>query len=246
MNPTSKEPGRAESSTMAFANVKQPKLAEVVAGHVRDEIATGSLEVGSRLPPERELIDQFGVSRGTMREALTLLESQGFIEMRTGRNGGAYVTKPDLHHLASSFDVLLRVQRTPINSLLEAREHLEPLAASLACREATDEDLQKIEESVTSMRAALERGDEARYKHETVQFHVLVAEASHNELIHAFTVITQELVFSKAYDYLSIDDELNLRAHERILEALKLGNAEGASRRMRRHVEAFETLLESV
>ena len=223
-----------------FESVKQPKLAEIIAARVREDIRTGRLPVGAQLPPEHELIDQFGVSRGTMREALMLLESQQFIEIRTGRRGGAIVTQPTAASLASTLDVMLGIHDTPMWHLLEARGYVEPIAAELACQRATEEDLQRLQTSVERMDKAWRDGDEAAYREETISFHVLIAEAAHNNLIRALTVMTQELIFSKAHKRLTADASENIRAHETILAAIAAGDSEAAVRRMGRHVHAFE------
>jgi DNA-binding FadR family transcriptional regulator len=226
--------------SVTFENVKQPKLAEVIAAKVRDQIRAGTLEIGARLPPERDLIDLFGVSRGTLREALTLLASQGFIDIRTGRNGGAYVTQPSVDSLVSTLDVLLSVYQTPMWQLLETRAFIEPIATSLACQRATSQDLERINLSVEEMEEAMASGDDDLFRRQTINFHVLIAAAAHNELIRTLTVITQELIFSKAYERLSVDPASTTAAHRRILEALSERRQEDATAAMKRHVQAFE------
>lgn len=225
--------------SVEFQSVKQPKLAEIIAARVREDIRTGRLPVGAHLPPEHDLIVQFGVSRGTMREALMLLESQDFIEVRTGRNGGAIVTQPTVASLASTLDVMLGIHETPIWHLLEAREYVEPIAAELACQRATDEDVARLRASVERMEAAWTSGDVEAYREETTSFHVLIAEAAHNNLIRALTVMTQELIFSKAHDQLTADPDATIHAHRKILAAIEARDAAAAVRRTRRHVHAF-------
>jgi DNA-binding FadR family transcriptional regulator len=225
---------------VTFENIKQPKLAEIIAAKVREQIRTGILQIGTRLPPERDLIELFGVSRGTMREAMTLLGAQGFVDIRTGRNGGAYVTQPSVDNLVNSLDVLLSVHSTPTWQLLEARAYVEPIATKLACERASEEDLVRIQRSVDGMREALEASDDEAFRRHTVAFHVLIAEASHNELIRTLTVITQELIFSKERERLSSDPKGTIAAHERILELLRSRDKTKASNAMQRHVRAFE------
>ena len=127
---------------VVFDRIKQGKLAEIIAAQIRGEIRSGALALGDRLPPERELIEQLGVSRATVREALMLLEADGFIQVRAGRHGGAYVTSPKIERLATILDVILAVEQTTTEQLLEARSLMEPLAVRLATTRATESDFE--------------------------------------------------------------------------------------------------------
>lgn len=227
---------------VVFGKMKQGKLAEVIAAHIREEIRSGTLSIGDRLPPERDLIEQLGVSRATVREALMLLESDGFVAVRAGRHGGAYVTRPKIERLATILDAILLVEKTTTQELLEARAIMEPLAVRLAATRATAEDLARIEECVD--RAAEKRDSPEIVAEEAARFHVLVGEATQNGVIAALTATTQQLIFSRVTDALGTDVEGSIRAHQRIFEAIRDGDPEAAERRMMRHVAAFETVLE--
>jgi DNA-binding FadR family transcriptional regulator len=221
-----------------FESVKLGKLAEIIAAQVRDDIRTGTILIGSKLPPEKDLIEQFGVSRSIVREALRLLESDGFVVIRSGRNGGAVLTMPRIERLATILDVMLAVEKTELAQLIEARAFIEPIAARLAAERATEEEMSRIEESMALIRNSPE--DDALFAEQTVRFHVLVAAATHNSVIHALTAITQQLIFSRAQEQIGSEPEGTLRAHLRIFEAIQARDSELAARRMARHVEAFE------
>lgn len=227
---------------VVFGKMKQGKLAEVIAAHIREEIRSGTLTIGDRLPPERDLIEQLGVSRATVREALMLLESDGFVAVRAGRHGGAYVTRPKIERLATILDAILSVEKTTTDELLEARAVMEPLAVRLAATRATPEDLARIKECVD--RAADNRDNPEIIAEESARFHVLVAEATGNGVISALTATTQQLIFSRVTDALRTEIDGTIKAHQRIYEAIRDGDPETAARRMTRHVAAFETVLE--
>lgn len=229
-------------SDVVFGRMKQGKLAEVIAAHIRAEIRDGVLSTGDRLPPERDLIEQLGVSRATVREALMLLEADGFVAVRAGRHGGAYVTRPRIERLATILDTILSVERTTTGELLEARALMEPLAVRLAATRATPEELASIEACV--MRTAEHRDSPSVVAEEVARFHVLVAESTRNGVISALTAITQQLIFSRVFDALGTEVESTIRAHQRIYEAIRDGDPELAARRMVRHVGAFERVLD--
>ena len=204
---------------VVFDKIKQKKLADVIAAQIRGEIRSGSLRVGDRLPTERELIEQLGVSRATVREALMLLEADGFIQVRSGRHGGAYVTTPRIERLATILDVILAVENTTTEQLLEARALMEPLAVRLASQRATAEDLERIEASIT--RAEEHPNDPEIVAEEAARFHILVAESTHNGVISALTATTQQLIYSRASEAFATQTDSTIRAHRLILDAIR-------------------------
>ena len=218
---------------VVFDKIKQKKLADVIAAQIRGEIRSGSLRVGDRLPTERELIEQLGVSRATVREALMLLEADGFIQVRSGRHGGAYVTTPRIERLATILDVILAVENTTTEQLLEARALMEPLAVRLASQRATAEDLERIEASIT--RAEEHPNDPEIVAEEAARFHILVAESTHNGVISALTATTQQLIYSRASEAFATQTDSTIRAHRLILDAIRSRDPETAARRMTRH-----------
>src|SRR3989442_5029833 len=123
----------ANRAAVADQQIRLPKTGEVVAERLRRQIARGELTIGQRLPPEDELMAQFGIARTTLREALRVLESQGLLEIRRGRTGGPVVTMPRIDSLAEGLAVTLQPQATTAGDLDAARQLIEPrLAGRLA------------------------------------------------------------------------------------------------------------------
>lgn len=228
---------------VVFDRIKQGRLAEIIAAQIRGEIRSGALALGDHLPPERELIEQLGVSRATVREALMLLEADGFIQVRAGRHGGAYVTSPKIERLATILDVTLEVEQTTTEQLLEARSLMEPLAVRLATARATESDFDRIQASI--QRAEEHVGSSDIFAEEAARFHVLVAESTHNGVISALTATTQQLIYSRAAAAFGTEPASTLRAHRRILDAMRARDPEAAVRRMVRHVDAFRGVLDA-
>src|ERR1700746_2834853 len=117
-----------------------PKSSDVLADDLRARILRGAFPEAPALPPERELVKQTRMSRATVREALRILEVQGLVRVRTGRAGGAYVSRPGQDSMADSVDLLIRARRIRIPALLETLEAIEPFCAPPAAKQRTDED----------------------------------------------------------------------------------------------------------
>src|SRR6266487_3139911 len=130
-----------------------PKASDVLADDLRERILRGDFPEGTALPTERDLVVQTQMSRATVREALRILEVQGLVRVKTGRAGGAYVSRPGQDSMADSVDLLIRARRIRIPALLETREAIEPFCAQLAAKHRTDEDLGRLEAANEAMAA---------------------------------------------------------------------------------------------
>jgi DNA-binding FadR family transcriptional regulator len=119
---------------LAQRRVQLSRVADVVADRLRELIVTGQLGDGDRLPRLEVLLDQFGVSGPSMREALRILESEGLITVQRGSIGGALVHRPEAKTAAYIVALVLRSQGTPVGDVFEARARLEPVCAMLCAR----------------------------------------------------------------------------------------------------------------
>lgn len=112
--------------------LRSPKMAEVVAGDIRDSIIAGRLKEGDRLPQELEMIARYGVSRGVMREALRLLEAESFVQVQRGARGGAVITRRNDDTVARATLLTMQVHDTRLGDLYEANKVIVPAAARFA------------------------------------------------------------------------------------------------------------------
>lgn len=155
-----------------------------VAEQLRDQIVSGALPSGSRLPSETELGSMFGVSRSTVREALRQLASQHLIDTTRGATGGSFVAAPDAgliaDNLGGSLGLLVNSRSMSVDNLLEARLLLEPHAARLAAERATAEDLDELRRTVE--RTGHLDPDEGFTVH--WDFHTTLVSISGNPLLH--------------------------------------------------------------
>lgn len=129
-----------------FRTAKQNRIFEDVVGQIQEAILDGRLKAGDMLPPERELKDIFKTSRGTLREALRVLEQKGLIEIRLGVGGGALVREVSSDRISESLALLLQSRSVSLEHLAEFREGVEGCVAALAAERATPNDVVRLKE----------------------------------------------------------------------------------------------------
>lgn len=215
---------------------------EYVAQLLLERIITAKLEPGSSFGTEAELLEQFPVSRPTLREGLRLLEAQGVLALRPGPKGGIIVTKPGMDVLAHALSVYLRLHDVPFISVLKAREIIEPALAAEAALVRSDEDLTALQESVDRI---LEAPSEADFIRENRSFHSLVAKASKNEVLTIFWSTISILASGEQYgvSFTPAHRQHVAMAHQEIVDAIRAGDSVLASERMNAHVRELEQLV---
>lgn len=140
---------------MRSAEPRSEKEAIRVARAIARKVYTEQIPAGTRLASEGEALEQYRVSRATLREALRYLQLHGAIEVRTGPSGGQFVADPDWHHLASTIALLLQFANATMETVLEARLCIDPGMAALAARNATAADLELMDRLLIEMRRQL-------------------------------------------------------------------------------------------
>ncbi len=163
-----------------FKPVEQKRVFEDIANQIREAILSKKLKAQDRLPSERELAEQFKVGRLTIREALRTLESKGFVKVKKGSGGGAFVGEGDPGMVASLIIDNLQLEGLTGDQITESRITLECAGIRMAIKNAGMDDLDRVAESIEATREILkpERAGEILAK--MVEFHILVAKASHN------------------------------------------------------------------
>ncbi|TPN85559.1 FadR family transcriptional regulator [Mesorhizobium sp. CU2] len=213
-----------------------PHLSTLVASSISREIAQGRLKPGDQLPTEQALATTFGVSRNVVREAIARLRSEGRIWSQQGR--GAFVADAtNATVLTIDYETLQRADS--FRNLFELRGMLEVQIAALAAARRSDADIAAMEEALDGMRTA-PYGSVAWLKND-LGFHRAVAEATQNPYMGQFLVFVSERVRESilaAGNQQKSDDmaRTTLGEHERILAAIKAGDAKGASAAMTRHL----------
>lgn len=243
--------GPARSSTGGViptgrvARSKPQKTAVLLAQRIVDEIADGGYEAGRMLPPERQMLADYQVGRGTLREALRFLEIQGVVAIKPGPGGGPVVTVPDSRHLASTIALLLQLFETPFRAIVEAREVLEPAMAAKAAERIDDEQLAALRDTVEKMAEGLD--DPKVFLLENQRFHDLIAWSSRNDLFGLLVTSLHWITDGTALgvEYPTSRRQAVLRAHRAVYEAVAAKDAQAAFDAMHAHMEEFAEYLEA-
>jgi DNA-binding FadR family transcriptional regulator len=229
--------------------IRVPKAAELVAAELRHSIVEGALKEGDTLPPEAELLRRFGVSRPTLREAYRLLESEGLITVQRGLKGGALVHAPNEDVVARHLGTILRFRGATLQDVYDARMLVEPPAAGLLARTRSPEVLDEIERILAAESETLR--DSMAFSHEATHFHEKMLELAGNHTLAVFGKILSGIVEfhlheANVREMLPKGDEVTgraHRAHERLVELIRKGDAASAETFWRSHLEAAEHFL---
>lgn len=206
---------------------------EIVANQLRRAIHRGDYMPGDRLPSERELATRLEVSRETLREAIRMLEGEGYVVSRRGAKGGHIVTA--LSEPAGRMYARLRADQHSIVSLMEFRRVNECLAARLAAELRGAEDLNKIETAVEDLKAA---ESNPRFRKADADFHLAAAMACRNPFVERAIIDAREAIFFGLYGDLIYKMVLHttLASHQEILEAIRDQHPGRAERAMAHHI----------
>jgi GntR family transcriptional repressor for pyruvate dehydrogenase complex len=223
--------------------IRQPRVAEIVASKLRDDILSGRLRAGDILPTQESLFSEFGVSPPALREAIHLLETDGLISVRRGNMGGAVVQLPSPERTAHMISMVLQTRAATPADVSGALLHLEPICAGMC---AARED--RATEVVPQLQAEIDIqtanfGDVAQYVRNARRFHeVLVARCGNEPMI--LLIGSLELIWS-THESQVWGDDMNektmraaLRDHQRLLDAISEGNVARATKLAADHLTA--------
>jgi GntR family transcriptional regulator, transcriptional repressor for pyruvate dehydrogenase complex len=229
--------GRSSDETALFEPVAPSRASSAIADQIRTAIVSGRIGAGERLPPERELAEQFGVSRVTVRDALRALEANGLIKVRVGARGGAFVTAPTGALVAQAMSDMMAMAVVTPDEVVEARLVVELGTVTLACVRATEDDLKQLRELWEHGRRELTA---KRYTRElSWAFHALLAHGAHNAAVEGLAQsfkTTLSLHPLRAREPRARSHALTVEEHGRILEALEQRDGEAARREMAAHL----------
>ncbi len=227
-----------------FRPVETKRASEAIFEQIRDLIARGELKPGDRLPSERNMIEMFQRSRPTIREALRMLERAGYIRTVPGSNG-AVVLPPNDKNLENSLADALSIGHISLDQLAEYRTASETVTAGWAALRRTEDDIQAMERLLERMEGSLD--DYEQSVSLDPDFHGLIAQAAKNTVSvifnRTFSRLNQGYMIGRLAKLAPAEQlEMTQRVHqmhETIFNAIKRGDAEGASAAMRLHLMAF-------
>lgn len=232
---------------MTFSKVKQERLSDAIVRQLESLILEGVLRPGERLPPERELAAQLEVSRPSVREALQRLETAGLVETRHG--GGTFVRNAFADAIIDPLVDLFQRHPEAAADFVEFRYTLDGIVAYYAALRGTDADREILTQRFNAIVAVHGKEDFVEEADRDADFHVAIAEASHNVvLLHVvrslLDLLRKDIVFNRnvLYSHKDARDLLMLQ-HRKIYECIMNRDAEGARAAAQAHMRHVEQAL---
>jgi GntR family transcriptional repressor for pyruvate dehydrogenase complex len=227
-----------------FSAARTPRVYEHIVAQIERAIYEGRLGHGAKLPPERQLVREFGASRVAVREALRALEHRGLVEVRQGSSGGYFIREMDATPVVRDLSTLFRLGRVSLGQLAEVRALLEPETARLAAVRITDNEIKSLGECLDGR---TEPGLPSRRRRALdAEFHRLVATAARNPVhavvTHAVTALEVTVVAQRP-DLTPEDDAAIVAAHLAIHDAIGRRDGDAARAAMHAHILDVERRL---
>jgi GntR family transcriptional repressor for pyruvate dehydrogenase complex len=235
----------SETDKIALHPVQHTRLAEEIARRIENLILNRALRLGDALPPERELAARLQVSRNILREAISMLVQKGLLEVRPG--SGTYVARPSVNFLRDSLDFFVRFRDSGLYELIEARYALETHIAYLAALQASEEDINHIDECLRELE--MTSGDSEGYVEADVCFHSTLAQAAGNEILRLMLDSIRGALRENVRVLLENDPtavEEAMCFHRCIAEAVREHRPEAARDAMREHLEHVRSGIEEL
>lgn len=230
--------------SLMYTPIQTGRLYEQIVAQIEERILSGELQRGDKLPAERELAEQFGVSRTAIREAMKALTQKGLVEIYPGR--GTFVTHSTSAAVRHSIDLLVKIgHEDGITDLVEVREILEPEIAALAAVRATEENIVIMQDAVNAMDRAMD--DPEAYIEADLDFHLALAQGSDNVLIPVLIDTLVELLREHRKQAASVEGALERGQpyHKKLLEAVKKRDPDAARASMRAHLKQIRSDIET-
>lgn len=224
-----------------FESLHQTRLYDQVVERIEKLILDGQLKSGDRLPSERELCDQFGVSRTVIRESIKSLQEKGLVEIRPGVGTFVHDGMADIMR-QSIGRIIMKDKRHGLGNLTQVREIIEPEIAALAAENATQADIQAMQSAISTMDESMHDVD--AYIVADQAFHLALAKATQNTLIvDLIDSIVDLLAEQRRYIFLASKGgpERGQIHHKRILNAVISGDRQSARELMMQHLKQVRT-----
>jgi len=232
-----------------FREARQNRIFQDVIDQIQEAILEGRLKVGDKLPAERELKEMFKTSRGTLREALRVLEQKGLITIKTGVSGGSVVKAVTTHQVSESLALLIRSQKVSLGNLAEFREGVEGMVTGLAAERAKNEDILHLKDLLGKAKIYFEKGvshwDE--FIHVDNTLHMALAHIAGNP-VYEWVLQTIHDNIDPYYDRFLLKKEEFMRENYQdlcgIVKAVEKGQAAKARLLAQDHVNRFNRFME--
>ena len=220
--------------------IKKTRVAEEVADRIRTLILDGTFPQGQPLPSERVLTEQFGVSRGSIRDALRMLETIGLIETQHGR--GTFPRELTVDRLVAPLASMMTFQHVLQDELLDVRRMFEPAVARVAATRATEEDFANLQRILDAQKRKLKKGQSAIV--EDTAFHAALARSTRNRVVVSLMATLNDLLVESRKLTLKQKGRpaKSVEGHEAVVRAMRRRDAEGAAQAMYKHIDQIADL----
>ena len=221
--------------------IRKTRVAEQIADRIRMLILDGTFPAGQPLPAERPLAERFGVSRGSIRDALRTLETIGLLVTRHGQ--GTFPQELDVERLVAPLASILRYRHDLEDELLDVRRMFEPAVARVAATRVTDEDLADLQRILAAQRRKLKTRQSAIV--EDTAFHEVLARATRNRVVVSIMATLNDLLMESRTHALKQKGRpgRSMLGHEAVVAALRQRDADAAADAMREHIDQIADLL---
>lgn len=232
-----------------FQTAKQTKVFQDVVEQIQQAILDGRLKAGDTLPAERELKETFNVSRGTLREALRVLEQKGLIKIKLGVGGGSVVKAVDTKQISESLGLLIRSQKVSLNHLAEFREDVEGIVAAHAAGKSTQGDIRKLRQLLDQAQTCVEQGSSQRNAFIQIdkKIHMALADITGNPIYSSVLHSIHDNIHRYYDRFLSMEKrelQENLQDLYDLIRAVENRNSEQAQRIAQNHVKRFNRYMQ--
>lgn len=224
---------------MTRGGTRPQKTAILVAQKIVSDINQRGNAAGDRLPPERQMLEEYNIGRGTLRESLRFLELQGVISLKPGPGGGPIVKKPDASSVATALTLFLQFENAPFRTIAEARTGLEPMMARLAATRMTRDQRKDLDSSVDIMQERI--GEQDAFLEQNKRFHDVIARGSGNAIFACMIDALLGILDGSAIgiDYPERRRRAVLTAHANIRDAIQRQDPDLAAETMARHIDEY-------
>ncbi len=221
--------------------VQTKRASEEIYEQIRQLILDGEIQPGERLPSERSMMEMMHRSRPTIREAMRMLEREGYIKIYSG-SSGAVVQELTVDNAVQSLETIMQLQKLTMDNILEFRLMTESVAAELAASRRTDEDLHHLKALLERTRQSIGNADQ--FISCDLQFHLAVAAASRNAMYSIMLQVCREMIGESLMEVLETGSEAErtkrywniFAAHQAVYEAIAGQNPQKAGQKMQEHL----------
>jgi GntR family transcriptional repressor for pyruvate dehydrogenase complex len=215
---------------------RSASLSSQIVADVRDALFAKKLKPGDVLGTENEIAARYGVSRIVARDALRTLEALGIAQIKMGKGGGARVARGNPKLFAEALAVQLDLTGVDPSEVMDAQRAIECLAAELAAENATEADIMRLRRSVADAEASI--GDIERFTQLGAEFHLAVAEASHNRVLVVQLISLQHVSWPRRNPTLTPKVARRIiDVHKELLSLIEIRDAAGARKLMDDHIK---------